>query len=393
MSEESRMSFRPPAFLIQLAQPIRKDAEVLMKLLITFGEKLSVWYLKAFLILASIGVVLGSSIAFYWLIYFAVVPKKVHTYQASLESPQCLNISLSTHQWHGSKPLHYDRPTGGMDYDVTLTMSVPLTSNNIRLGQILTEAKLITQSGNMHAQVHTQTVIPQLSKWALLVRELTFAVPTGLNLFMKDAIDLDILLFDGLPIPREPMHEDHDHLVVHKHQKYDPISRVQVCMHAFPTFYSAELAFTAKLTGLRYVLSHYPLGAFAFFVATMTWLFLLFAVGAGISVLLWRKYRLEEVAAASEESSSEGASEEIQSVEEAEAAPLTDRLPLESSQEQDAPSSSSEPQVELVNNEDVDPIRVETKQEEEPAKVTLMRDPPTPPRRGRLRRQEVEYSD
>ena len=239
-----------------------------------FAEKLSLWYVKLFLVVGSLALVILSSILFYSIIYFLLVPQRLHSYPAHLSSSDCLHAKLAEHQWESnSQPLLWERPSVGVEYDIILSMSVPLNTKNVEIGQIQVISNLLSSSDKTIASSRTQALLPQLSVWAQLVHDLTWALPSGLEITHAASI-FNLPIFSAIPL----------------NDVSDPVSFVKVCLDPPPLFYSAEIVFHSKLKGVRFLMSAYPITTLAVFAASMGAVFIVVtSVIAAVWFFLRRK--------------------------------------------------------------------------------------------------------
>jgi len=246
-------------------------AETIPEKAFSFAQTLSFWYVKVFLVLSSLSLVIASSMVFYWLVYFLLIPPKLYTYPAYLKG-DCFNVTLANRQWVSDyRPLTWDRPTVSIDFDVTLMLKVPMVGPSDHSEQSSIIATLLTASGNPLATFQTQWLTPQLSSLAFFLRNIAFSVPSALGL-VYETWEAELPLFSSFPLLIE--------------EGNDPLSYVSVCMHPRPQFYYSELRFHSKLSGLRYLLSTYPVGSFLVFTTLTTALFTVFAASAGAALLL-----------------------------------------------------------------------------------------------------------
>jgi Putative adipose-regulatory protein (Seipin) len=246
-------------------------AETVPEKAFSFAQTLSFWYVKLFLVLSSLSLVIVSSMVFYWLVYFLLIPPKLYTYPANLKG-DCFNVTLANRQWVSDfRPLTWDRPTASIEFDVSLMLKVPMVSPSDHREQSSINATLLTASGAALADFQTQWLPPQLSNWAFFLRNMAYSVPSALGL-VYETWEAELPLFLSFPLLME--------------EGNDPLSYVSVCMHPRPQFYYSELRFHSKLSGLRYLLSTYPVGSFLVFTTLTTALFTVFAASAGAALLL-----------------------------------------------------------------------------------------------------------
>lgn len=207
--------------------------------------KLIVFYLKVFLIVASIAMFAVSTVLVYSLVYWLVVPKRLHTYPVyfsySGAESACANVTLASRQWEGvARPiLEWDRPTPGYDFDVSITLDFPPGIEKRAPVMFDTVAML----RDHHAVVRTERpFLPTQVSWlGSIFRDFVTMAVSGLNLY-RDRQMADVMLIDSLPVlPTESL------------------SYIHVCMRA-PALhvYSASLNFVSKLSGFRYLLAHHP---------------------------------------------------------------------------------------------------------------------------------------
>ena len=245
----------------------------------SFAQTLSFWYVKLFLVLSSLSLVILSSMIFYWLVYFLLIPPKLYTYPAHIRG-DCLNVTLANRQWVSDfRPVSWNRPAASVEFDVSLMMQLPIVSSLENRNQSIIIASMLTASGNKLAEFQSQWLPPQLSNIALLLRNFAYAVPTALGLVFE-SWEAEIPLFSSFPLLVE--------------EASDPLSYVQVCMQPRPDFYHSELRFHSKLSGLRYLLSTYPVGSFLIFTTVTTGLFTAFAASVGAVLLLVNNLRKKD---------------------------------------------------------------------------------------------------
>ncbi len=165
----------------------------------SFAQSLSFWYVRLFLVLSSLSLVIVSSMVFYWLVYFLLIPPRLYTYPSNLHG-DCFNITLSDRQWMSDyRQLAWDRPAVSVEFDVSLMLSIPMVSNLDHRQQATVNASLISESGRALATYQTQWLPPQLSSFAILVRNIAYAYPAALGL-VYESWEADIPLFTSFPL-------------------------------------------------------------------------------------------------------------------------------------------------------------------------------------------------
>ena len=210
--------------------------------------KLFAFYFKIFLLLASIAMLVVTTILLYSLLYWLVVPKRLHSYPVhfdylSGEDSVCSNITLAERQWEGlMRPLTgWDRPTPGFDFDVTLTLEFPSSEYNLAQPPVMFDTSVALKDHTVIAKVRRGFLVPTMSTFARWFRDLATMALTGFHLF-NDRLTEDVTLVESLP-------------VFH----HESVSFLSLCMSPPLHVYSATLNFVSKLSGFRYIIAHHPI--------------------------------------------------------------------------------------------------------------------------------------
>ena len=208
--------------------------------------RIVVMYMKIFMFIASLGVFVVTTVLLYSLVYWMVIPKRLHSYPVYFDytgKDVCSTVILSNErQWEtASRPIHsWDKPTGGFDFDVTLSLDFPTNSHNKEAGPIMFETKIFTTHTEI-VSTKRSFMIPHISFLAQLFRDAVYMVLAGLYL-VTDKLSGEILLVESLPVF---LHE--------------PLTQVSVCMQSPGIHvYSGQLNFVSKLSGIRYLIAHHP---------------------------------------------------------------------------------------------------------------------------------------
>lgn len=211
--------------------------------------RLVVFYTKVFLVMASLAILVVTTVLLYSLVYWMAVPKRLHTYPVFFNYEEsgafaCANISLSGRQWEGiNRPItDWERPTPGFDFDVSIALEYPSNEHNMRQGPVMFETR--AELKNHHEIVKTERpfLIPQLSWFGRLFRDFLTMALTGLLLY-QDKSSADIMLIESFPVISQET----------------SLSFIHICMRPPVHVYSATLSFVSKLSGFRYLLAHHPL--------------------------------------------------------------------------------------------------------------------------------------
>ena len=208
--------------------------------------RIVVMYMKIFMFVASLGVFVFTTVVLYSLVYWMVIPKRLHSYPVYFDftgKDVCSTVVLATErQWEtASRPIHgWDKPTGGFDFDVTLTLDFPTNHHNKLVGPVMFETKVFS-THNEIVGTKRSFLIPHVSWLAQLFRDAVYMVLAGLYL-VTDKLSAEILLVESLPV-----------------FQHEPLTQVSVCMHAPGIHvYSGQLNFVSKLSGIRYLVAHHP---------------------------------------------------------------------------------------------------------------------------------------
>ena len=267
-STVSRRSSIGGASRIEIPTP--SLASTVWDLVAPLVSRLIVFYMKLFLVLASLAILLVTTILLYSLVYWMAVPKRLHTYPVHFNyetsSPAaCANVSLSPRQWEGfNRPIpDWERPTAGFDFDVSIAMEFPSTQHNMRLGPVMFETRALLKSHQEIAKTDRAFLIPQLSWLGRLFRDFVTMALTGLLLY-NDKSSADVMLIESLPV----------------FSQESSLSFIHICMHPPVHVYSATLSFVSRLSGLRYLLAHHPLTVGVFVVASVFSLAIAFMIVA-----------------------------------------------------------------------------------------------------------------
>jgi hypothetical protein len=206
--------------------------------------KLLVFYLKIFLLIASIVMFVVTSVLLYSLVYWLAVPKRLHSYPVFFayrgeHNNACANVTLANRQWEGlSRPIkEWDRPTGGFDFDVSISLDYPSTDRE----PVMFETTASLRDHQMIVKTERPFLATRISWLGRLFRDFITMAVTGLNIY-RDSQMADVLLIDNLPVLSQ-----------------ENLSYVHICMRSPPLpVYSATLNFVSKLSGFRYMLAHHP---------------------------------------------------------------------------------------------------------------------------------------
>ena len=211
--------------------------------------RISIMYMKIFMLLASLGVFVITTIILYSLIYWMVIPKRLHSYPVYFDYTNGNEVVCSTvvmsgeRQWEtASRPIHqWDKPTGGFDFDVTLTLDFPTNHHNKNLGPVMFETKIFSSHTEL-VSTRRPFLIPHISSLAQLFRDAIYMSLAGLYL-VTDKLSAEVELVESMPVF---LHE--------------PLSKVLICMYS-PNIhvYSGQLNFVSKLSGIRYLIAHHPI--------------------------------------------------------------------------------------------------------------------------------------
>jgi len=206
--------------------------------------KLLVFYVKIFLLIASIVMFVVTTVLLYSLVYWLAVPKRLHSYPVYFsysKTGACANITLADRQWEAiGRPIkEWDRPTPGFDFDVSITLEYPSTGAR---APVMFETSAMLRDQHTIVRTERPFLPTQISWLGTLFRDFITMAITGLHLY-KDRLSGDVMLIESLPVFAQ-----------------EQISYVYVCMQEPPLHvYSASLNFVSKLSGLRYMLAHHPL--------------------------------------------------------------------------------------------------------------------------------------
>ena len=209
--------------------------------------KLLVFYVKIFLLIASVVMFVVTTVLLYSLVYWLAVPKRLHSYPVFFGYNQqvpCANVTLANRQWEGlARPIkEWDRPTSGYDFDVSISLEYPSTMREHHQPVMFETIALLRDH---HPIVQTERpFLPTQTSWlGTLFRDFVLMAITGLHVY-RDSQSADVMLIDNLPV----LPQEH-------------LSYVHVCMRGSdpPLYvYSATLHFVSKLSGLRYMVAHHP---------------------------------------------------------------------------------------------------------------------------------------
>lgn len=209
--------------------------------------KLLVFYLKVFLILASVAMFVITTVLVYSLVYWLVIPKRLHSYPVyfsyqGTDVPACANVTLATRQWEGlARPIReWDRPTPGYDFDVSISLEYP--SGLEKREPIMFETLAMLRDHHVVVKTERPFLPTQVSWLGNMFRDFLTMAISGLHLY-RDSLTADVMLIDSLPVlPQENL------------------SFIHVCMRKPPLHvYGATLNFVSKLSGFRYLLAHHPI--------------------------------------------------------------------------------------------------------------------------------------
>ena len=208
--------------------------------------KIFIIYVKIFIFVASLGIFVLTTVVLYSLIYWMVIPKRLHSYPVYFDyagKDICSTTVFSTErQWEtASRPIqHWDMPTGGYDFDVMLTLDFPVNSHNKQLGPVMFETRVFSSHSEI-VKTKRPFFIPHISSLAHLFRDTVYMALAGLYL-VTDRLSAEILLIESLPV-----------------FAHEPLSQVSVCMHAPGIHvYSGQIHFVSKLSGISYLVAHHP---------------------------------------------------------------------------------------------------------------------------------------
>lgn len=209
--------------------------------------KLTVFYTKVFLFIASIGGFILTTILLYSLVYYLAVPKRLHTYPVFFDyigaDQACANVTLSSRQWEGlARPIRqWDRPTPHYDFDVSLTVEFPNTEYNIAQKPVMFETSALLRDHTKVATTRRGFLVPQMSTLARLFRDFVTMAVAGLYLY-QDKQTMDIPLIESFPV-----------------METEALSFIRLCMSPTIHIYSGALNFTSRLSGFRYLIAHHPI--------------------------------------------------------------------------------------------------------------------------------------
>lgn len=270
--------------------------------------KISVFYTKIVLVLASIGMFTATAVLLYSFIYWLAVPKQLHTFPiffdystAQIDNTTCANVTLAYPQWNGlARPTRvWDRPEAGFEYDIGLQLSFPRNDHNVRQTPVMISTSVMLSDHEVLASTTRPFLLVHTSWLAALCRDIIWMVVSGLGL-MQDSHTADVTLIESFPVMQQ-----------------ETVSFVNVCMNPPVHVYSASLKFVSKLSGLMYIVAHHPIltGLVVISVAVA------FAVAAVLGVMLIRSVRpmkedlvdidIDEVIVQHESTSSESSFEEF----------------------------------------------------------------------------------
>ena len=250
----------PSVHSSRVAIPSQSLGELVWETVSPLVWKLTVFYTKIFLLLASVGIFVITTVLLYSLVYYLAVPKRLHSYPVFFnyageghEHTVCANVTLAGRQWEGiSRPIKdWDRPSPGYDFDVSLGLEFPTTEYNLARGPITFETKAAVRDHSVIAMTQRGFLIPQMSALGRLFRDLVTMAVSGLYLY-RDQLSVDVDLIESLP-------------VLH----HEALSFVSVCMSPPMHVYSASLNFVSKLSGFRYLIAHHPFFVGFFVVAVV----------------------------------------------------------------------------------------------------------------------------
>jgi len=236
--------------------------------------RLVVFYTKIFLVLASLAILVITTVLLYSLVYWMAVPKRLHTYpvffnyDATGAQFACANVSLSGRQWEGlNRPIiDWQRPTAGFEFDVSISLEFPANQHNLHLGPVMIETRALLKSHQQVALTQRAVLLPQLSALGRVFRDFVTMALAGLLLY-QDKTSVDVLLIESLPVLAQE----------------SSLSYINICMRPPVHVYSATLSFVSKLSGFRYLIAHHPLTVGVVVVGAVLTLAIIFMIGAYIS--------------------------------------------------------------------------------------------------------------
>lgn len=248
--------------------------ETVWELLSPLLWKLLVFYIKIFLLIASLVLFVVTTVLLYSVIYWLAVPKRLHTYPVyfsykGAHSDACANITLADRQWEAiGRPIkEWDRPTPGFDFDISISLEYPGT---VPREPVMFETSAMLRDHHTIVKTERPFLPTQISWLGTLFRDFVTMAFTGLHLY-KDKQTADVMLVESLPVFAQ-----------------EQLSYVHVCMHKPPLHvYSATLNFVSKLSGFRYMLAHHPVLVGAVVVGSIVGL-AFFAVAVAYAVRYFR---------------------------------------------------------------------------------------------------------
>ncbi len=228
-------------------------AQLLWDLVSPLIWRMTVVYTKLFIVLASIGIFASTAVMLYSLVYWLVVPKQLHSfpvffdYAANANVVACANVTLAFPQWNGlGRPNRvWDSPQSGFEYDISLSFDFPRTSHNSNLEPVMISTSVLTEGGTIEAAPAAYTKRPLMlvhtSVFASVFRDILWMTVSGLGV-LQDSHNADVTLIESFPVLAQ-----------------ESVSQVNICMSPPIHVYSASLNFVSKLSGLMYLIAHYPI--------------------------------------------------------------------------------------------------------------------------------------
>ena len=203
-----------------------------------------------------------SSAFWYTFFYSLFIPQLSVSLPVTFDFSQprpAASVSLVSPQWsYSSLPplLSLSSPTASASksplyplqaYDVSLSVTVPDTASNARLGVITIQSAFMHRTTPLASSTHS-FLPPYRSRIIRMLYELAFAIPLTLGLW-SESHTVDVLLYDRFKEPPAALATTHLSLNI-----TSPLAnKLQL--------YSATLTLSAQLTGVKYAMQKYKLTA------------------------------------------------------------------------------------------------------------------------------------
>ena len=204
-------------------------------------------YAKILLVIVSISLFVATTVLLYGMLYWLVVPKRLHSYDAFFDytgTGACANVTLAGQQWEGLERhiVNWDRPTIGFDFDVTLAVEYPASVHNLNLPAPVMFTTALFADEHLKPVVETRRAmtVPAMSLAAQWGRDILTMGIVALQVF-QDKMSSEIVLIDSVPI-----------------LEHETVSMVTICMQPSIHVYKASVHFESKLSGIRYLIAHHP---------------------------------------------------------------------------------------------------------------------------------------